>query len=429
MKTTGRSLFFTAGLALGLPILLPGQPLYLIKGALRPDGSSAPWRSEILRVDEQGRSLSLARDLGTDKFDGISFCIVNYEHRKIVLGMPSARPTSFLVVEMDDVQNPITLRPDFNQRLLATWEPLASPDPRIKLEPPKEVWAGNAALLFHANFGLALGLDLYGPNGIVDYALPLGRRSSGQARGLSRSERAAVVSSGDLGIGYYGHHPAESISSVDVTLKMLHRGGPIDLGIPVPRLSAQVRAAGRPFLLNTNDSRAMVLHTPAAVDSAKAGDGSSTVYIYDKTSRLWRTVTVPGDAPLMRSIGKYVLGVARTLDRKKERQSVGKAEFEQIVKNVRWQDGIAASGAHNESYYGGILFAIDVRTGKMFQWRTNQADSEILWADDAAFYYRRANELLKVELVRGASGQVIGPASSILKADVLLDVHAAFRGK
>ncbi len=65
----------------------------------------------------------------------------------------------------------------------------------------------------------------------------------------------------------------------------------------------------------------------------------------------------------------------------------------------------------------------------MFQWRTNQADSEILWADDSAFYYRRANELLKVEIVKGAGDPVIGPVSSILKAGVLLDVHAAFRGK
>ena len=82
-----------------------------------------------------------------------------------------------------------------------------------------------------------------------------------------------------------------------------------------------------------------------------------------------------------------------------------------------------------EAYYPGILFAIDVETGKMFQWRTDQADSEILWADDTAFYYRRANELLKVDIVQGAGGPVIGPVSTILKADVLLDVHAAFRGK
>ena len=96
---------------------------------------------------------------------------------------------------------------------------------------------------------------------------------------------------------------------------------------------------------------------------------------------------------------------------------------------MRWQDGITSSGAHYEAYYPGILFAVDVETGKMFQWRTNQADSEILWADDSAFYYRRVNELLRVEIVQGASGPVIGPVSSILKADILLDVHAAFRGK
>ena len=65
----------------------------------------------------------------------------------------------------------------------------------------------------------------------------------------------------------------------------------------------------------------------------------------------------------------------------------------------------------------------------MLQWRTDQADSEILWADDDAFYYRRINELYKVNIVQGANGPTIGPASLVVKADALLDVHAAFRGK
>ena len=77
----------------------------------------------------------------------------------------------------------------------------------------------------------------------------------------------------------------------------------------------------------------------------------------------------------------------------------------------------------------GILFAIDIETGKMLQWRINQADSEILWADDSAFYYRRTNELLRVDIVKGPNGPAIGSPLSILKADILLDVHAAFRSK
>ena len=174
----------------------------------------------------------------------------------------------------------------------------------------------------------------------------------------------------------------------------------------------------------------MVLqNTARGADTSKAGDGSSTIYVRDKKGGKWLTPTVPGDAPFIRSIGKYLLGIARTEDRKRERQSAGRAEYEEITKDVRWQDGITSSGAHYEAYYPGILFAVDVETGKMFQWRTNQADSEILWADDSAFYYRRVNELLRVEIVQGASGPVIGPVSSILKADILLDVHAAFRGK
>jgi hypothetical protein len=164
-------------------------------------------------------------------------------------------------------------------------------------------------------------------------------------------------------------------------------------------------------------------------DASRTGDGYSVIYVYNKRGARWTSYPVPGETPLLKSIGKYLLGVARSDDPNREGQSAGKAEFEEAIKNVRWQDGISPSTVHQFGYWPGILFAIDVENGKMFQWRTKQADSEILWADDSSFYYRRINELYRVDIVQGASGPVIGPASRILKADILLDVHAAFRGK
>ena len=287
-----------------------------------------------------------------------------------------------------------------------------------------------ATLLFHANLGLVLAFRLLGPNGMADYAVPIRRGPLPEARGLSKSERAAFTSSGTIGLGSHGQTSSETVLPYDSNLK-LYRGGAMDLGIPSPQLSSAVRTAGKSFRLHINDGRSMMLQSAerGGPDSSKAGDGSSTLYVRDKKGGRWHTITVPGEAPHVRSIGKYLLGVARSDDFKRERQSAGRAEYEELAKHVRWQDGIEASGANHAEYYPGILFAIDVETGKLFQWRTNQADSEILWADDAAFYYRRTNELLKVEIVQGASGPVIGPVSSILKADILLDVHAAFRGK
>lgn len=429
MKLHFSSFALQASFALALAVsALQGQTLYLLKGGIRPSDSEKPWRSEILRVDEKAGALSVVRDLGTDNFDGIAFCFVNYEHRVVVLGMPSQKPNTFLVLDMDDVRNPSVLRPDFSRLAAVNWEPWPPPpDPRIKPPPLKEIWAGGGALLFSNNLGLVLSLDLYGPNGTADYALPL-RRGVLQGRGLSRLERAAFISSGAIGIGYHSQGSAEPVSPYQSNLK-LRRRAEIDMGVRSPTLSDAVRAGGKPFSLQINDSRSMTLHSAQGPDSSKAGDGSSTIYVHNKKSARWTTLAVPGEAPSIRSVGKYLLGLARNEDQKRERESAGKAEFEELTKNVRWQDGVAASSAHYEAYYPGILFAIDVETGKMFQWRTNQADSEILWADDSAFYYRRANELLKVEIVTGASGPVIGPVSSILKADVLLDVHAAFRGK
>ena len=50
-------------------------------------------------------------------------------------------------------------------------------------------------------------------------------------------------------------------------------------------------------------------------------------------------------------------------------------------------------------------------------------------AEDSTFYYRRLNELLKISLVRGPDGLKLGLPIPIVKDDVLMDVHAAFRGK
>ena len=410
------------------------QTLYLLKGAIRPSGSVEPWRSEILRVDEKAGRLSVARDLGTERFAGISFCHVNYEHRVIVLGMPAYRPTTFIAINMDDVQSSLVLKPDFGRPLPMAFEPYQLPRfIGYKPELPTETWVGGASLLFHPGLGLVLSLDLFGPKGSGQYGLPIshGQTNNGLARGLSQQDRAAFTSSGAIGVGYGSASSSQLVSVNDSNVKIRGSGSvQVDTGIPSPPISAAVKGAGRPFWLHTSDSRTVVLQNSVrGADTSKVGDGSSTIYVHPKGSGKWLTPTVPGDAPFVRRVGKFLLGIARTEDRNRERASAGRAEFEELTKNVRWQDGIAASAAHYEASYPGILFAIDVGTGKMFQWRTNQADSEILWADDSAFYYRRANELLRVDLVQGASGTVIGPVSSILKADILLDVHAAFRGK
>ena len=165
-----------------------GQSLHLLKGAIRLD-SAQPWRSEILRVDEKAGKLTAIRDLGTEKFAGISFCLVNYEHRVIVMGLPADRPSTFLVLDMDDVQNPKVLRPDFAAPgLPVAWQTLGQPrDTRFKITPSKQVWVNGASLLFNSSLGLLLNLQLIGPNGVADFGLPIGQIQSRRRGGFHDS--------------------------------------------------------------------------------------------------------------------------------------------------------------------------------------------------------------------------------------------------
>lgn len=434
MNNLSRRVLVLTAAALWYAAAVVAQPLYLLKGAIRDGSSAEPWRSQVLVVDERSRRVTVAQDLNTEKYDGIAFCLINYEYRVIVLGLPAFRPTLFQVIDMDAPRQVRLLKPDFSQARNLNWAPYPQPPDRtIKPQLPKEIYAsGEASLLAHPGLGLLLRLELRGPDGIADFGMAIrGRGGRPELTAIGLPDRLTFVSSGSFGLAFQVQASREDVSPFEANLKLRpKRGGEADLGVPSPPLAANVKAAARPMSLFVQTIDAMAIHGGfRSPDSAKGGDGSSTLYVRDKRRARWNAVTVPGDMPIFKSIGKYLLGTAHTQYYQRTRESPGKAEFEEMTKHVRWQDGIAASGAHHEGYYPGILFAVDVETGKMYQWSTGQADSEILWADEAAFYYRRANELLKVELVAGGSGLVVGPVSSILKAEVLLDVHAAFRAK
>ena len=382
-----------------------------------------------MRLEEKPARLIVVRNLEDSKFGGIRFAFVNYEHRVVVMGMPSNRGTTFMVLEMESPRAPYILRPDLQGTLPVSWEPFGTYG-KPPADPPAKVGTAYGALLFHPGLGLMMSLHLWGPGGEADYVLPVRRRPLGKGRATSPSDWNEFRSSGTIGIGRTVQISGCSVLPYDKNLQLVGRGGTnTQLELPSPPVSSTVRKLGQSCGLHINSGRSMMLH--CLEDSSELGDDTTKLYVFDKIAGRWHVVTVPGQDPFVRSIGKYLLGIARTPRTEKQhgRISAGLAEFEQLTKNASREVKPFPWGPHSEAYYPGILFAIDVETGKLFQWRTNQADSEILWADDAAFYYRRANELLKVEIVQGASGPVIGPVSSILKADILFDVHAAFRGK
>ena len=430
MRHSDPVFLIAAWMALGVPTST-GETLYLLKGVIRPENSSERWPAQLLALDEAAAHLDVVRELGTEKFSGSAFTLVNYEHRVVAIGLPAEKPDTVMVLDMNDAGNPALIKLDFGGVDQLEWEPYPAPLPDgVKFN---EAWPSNkATLVFHNSFGLLLGLELFGPKGIAQFGIPIRANSQGRGKGLTRIERnTGFLSSGNFGLGFSSQLTELPAHPYETRLKIGPKNrGEIALSIESPPLADAVRSAGRPMWLYVNDKGAMAISAAfRSPDSTKAGDGSSTLYIRDKQGAKWHRVTVPGDAPAIRSIGKYLLGIAHTQYYKRERDSAGKIEFEEATKNIRYQNSITASGAHSEGYYPGILFVIEVATGKTYQWRTNQADSEVLWADDSAFYYRRINELLRIDLIDTPNGRSLGAPKSIVKSNVLLDVHVAFRGR
>jgi hypothetical protein len=67
---------------------------------------------------------------------------------------------------------------------------------------------------------------------------------------------------------------------------------------------------------------------------------------------------------------------------------------------------------------------IDSKTGRYYQIRTDQGDSEILLVYKDSVYYR-VNDSLFVAPINGNS---IGLAKLLVKSDVIPEVHWAFMG-
>src|SRR5262249_15302326 len=129
----------------------------------------------------------------------------------------------------------------------------------------------------------------------------------------------------------------------------------------------------------------------------------------------WAAFRVPGSLPVVKAIGSWIMGVAAT--GALGRESPGKSERRHrppapvLRAGAPSRDVISARPDTDEAfhasgtYYAGILFLIDAATGRYFQIRTDQGDSEILLVHDNSVYYRVNNRLL-VATLQGAS---LGP--------------------
>ncbi len=207
----------------------------------------------------------------------------------------------------------------------------------------------------------------------------------------------------------------------------------LDIGIRVP---TGFDAAGQTqrWVVKANSERVLVASLYQDPATKREGDGLSILYVYDKLSKKWSNFTVPGTSSIVRTVGQYILGVCSFplpivpgAKVQPVRYSPGREERQKIhARQIAAYGETRSSGIDQiRIYYPGILFAIDTSTNTMFQIRTNQGDSEILYAADRWIYYRVLDELFRVPIVEG---KYLGPPYSMVKDEAILGVHWAFVG-
>jgi hypothetical protein len=112
------------------------------------------------------------------------------------------------------------------------------------------------------------------------------------------------------------------------------------------------------------------------------------------------------------------------------RESPGAAErqryFQHYQQNPRYQGRLATDDVlrANNTYLPGVLFLINVSTGRYLELRTDQGDSEILLVHDGTVYYRVNDTILSAPL----QGDSVGKSKLLVQDRAIPDVHWAFWG-
>lgn len=396
-----------------------GQTLYVLRGTTNPSLSRTP-PYEVFAVQESTRSVRLVKRVAEAQTNILAaYCLPSYDHRVAVVGFSrvDAYGLQLLSLDSNQVENRQERYPDLSAA------PLTPPD--LVERTLNSTLGVGWFLVERPNLGLALLSTLSGPRGRVDYAIPIRNSALLRPAFTNSIERAGIRTNGDFGLG--GERRADA-PGVAVNRGFLEFGGRLKLPLGVPAPEARVGPAAVGYRLFISDQRALVLGGRVL---SEAGDGSSELFALDRGTNRWSQFAVPGSDPRVRGFGKWIAGLAAVKDLKRERPRPGREAIADIMRGLHPDANIVGTGAlWDRTYYPGVLFIINVETGKMFTLRTNQTDSEVLWVDDNVIYYRSANQIFKAPFVDvPGQGRIIGPASPVAQADVLMDVHFAYLGR
>lgn len=201
--------------------------------------------------------------------------------------------------------------------------------------------------------------------------------------------------------------------------------------LDVAELPAEVRGIAKLNAVIATNSRMLLLGV---------GDGEShRVLVFKKRDRSWHTIPFPGDGWNGREFGEFI-AITETREKqaiREQRQAHSGVinidddvmKREQSAGEKEWRGAEADNGPDQKENFGnsvglypGRLHLYNIETERLHTIVTNQGDSEILLVNNGIVYYRVSDRLYSASITEKG----IGAAKLIATDDIIRDSHWAF---
>lgn len=418
-------------------VLLPPsdtQALHLLSACPTPK-LDIGFESELYRFDDQRKRLSLVRKLDTRK-SGVEFILADYGSRLLVVGTPRLTPKEINLIYMDAAGTSAVRPLDFGNVPAAAWEPwptqVVAMGQKAGVLTPRPPSLVSKMLVDRPGRGHWLALRLASDRGVAIAGFPIEEPKPLAPRELLGSDiYSHLWVTGDFGLADLGDSDARRVR-IRQGRVFLDARFSIDLGITAPEVQTQ---PSDDWWLMAHSDLLTVMRRARDPAGSPEGDGPSPLHVFTKRTGRWTTFRVPGTMPVVKAIGSWIMGA--TASEKLGRESPGQSERRRRPPTPPYRgDGPPPRDLPTERpltderfhrggrYYPGMLFLIDTATGRYYEIRTDQGDSEILLVNESSVYYRVNKRLLVGTIQAG----LIGPPHLLVEDDAVPEVHWAFMG-
>ena len=404
------AIFSTAGLAISTAWAESG-PLYLLSGT-PTNGESLP--VTLFSVDSGSAGpVKLVGDIAM----GLSGVFADYEKRLLVVASPDVKAVDFTVIDIDTG---------------ATKEVMHAPNM------PKHVVAGGMFLLDvpGRGVGVALALNKVTPPTTVEFASAL------TFVALGSPDPAVEIPFDNFRYIRFSGFPGGAV--VMPPSEVALRGDP--LGVLFGRPIGVGGIASRPPYLkqrDLNDSYLLIASDDARIIIQPSEPG--VIDVFNKASNEWRRVPLPFSSSRIRTFGHWLAAIEErtpasslktkgltTINRDQlgvldESPGAAKRRSEQIGPDYRLEPGTTVDNLFEMSQirnvvFPGELLVSNLDTGAQLRISTGSGDSEVLFANDDAVFYRVDDALYR----RQIAGATLGGAVKLAEGPEIVQVHWAF---